>query len=160
MWRSHMRAPSPMHTRPKSPPKHRIVGPHPSHFRPVSPARVGLIVREGSQPVRTEPSTEALSRTADGGASTRRSAFLGTTRLLLVVPSRETRKRGAGATLKPSCADLACEFRRRGQPVEKVVVGQVGSPREPENKAKTLQKRRIQPLNRGQKGARRSFSTG
>jgi hypothetical protein len=47
-----------------------------------------------------------------------------------------------------------------GQPVEKVVVGQVGSPREPENKAKTLQKRRIQPLNRGQKGARRSFSTG
>src|SRR5215208_3010009 len=44
--------------------------------------------------------------------------------------------------------------------VEKVVVGPVGSPRESENKAKTLPKRRIQPLNRGQKRAQRSFSTG
>jgi hypothetical protein len=35
--------------------------------------------------------------------------------------------------------------------VEKVVVGPVGSPREPENKAKTLPKRRIQPLNRGRR---------
>src|SRR5215216_826908 len=49
---------------------------------------------------------------------------------------------------------------RRPQPVEKVGVGPVGGPREPENKAKTLRKRRIQPLNRGQKRARRGFSTG
>jgi hypothetical protein len=45
------------------------------------------------------------------------------------------------------------------QPVEKVVVGPVGSPREPENKSKTLRKRRIRLPNRGHKRARRSFST-
>jgi hypothetical protein len=45
------------------------------------------------------------------------------------------------------------------QRVEKVVVGPVGDPQELEIKAKTLQKRRFQPLNRGQKRARRSFST-
>jgi hypothetical protein len=44
-----------------------------------------------------------------------------------------------------------------GQPVEKVLVGPVGGPRKPENKAKTPQKQRIQPLNRGQKRARRGF---
>jgi hypothetical protein len=45
------------------------------------------------------------------------------------------------------------------QPVEKVVVGPVGSPREPENKSKTLRKRRIRPPNRRNKRARWSFST-
>jgi hypothetical protein len=49
--------------------------------------------------------------------------------------------------------------RGRGQRVEKVGVSPVGDPREPENKAKTLQERRIWPLNRGQKRARRGFST-
>src|SRR5215204_4805187 len=44
--------------------------------------------------------------------------------------------------------------------VEKVGVGPVGGPREPENEVKTLRKRRIQPLNRGQKRVRRGFSTG
>jgi hypothetical protein len=45
------------------------------------------------------------------------------------------------------------------QRVEKVVVGPVGGPKELENKAKTLRERRFQPLNRGQKRVRRSFST-
>jgi hypothetical protein len=35
------------------------------------------------------------------------------------------------------------EVRRRLQPVEKVMVGPVGGPREPENEAETLRKRRI-----------------
>src|SRR5215207_9871622 len=52
------------------------------------------------------------------------------------------------------------ELRRSPEPVEKVGDSLVGGPGEPENKAKTLQKRRIQPLNRGQKRARRGFSTG
>jgi hypothetical protein len=52
------------------------------------------------------------------------------------------------------------ELRRIPQPVEKVGVGPVGGTREPENKAKTLQKQRIQSLNRGHKRARRGFSTG
>src|SRR5215216_6050122 len=62
----------------------------------------------------------------------------------------------------PGCrlTPLFTGVRGRGQPVEKVGVGPVGGPREPENKAKTLRKRRIQPLNRGQKRARRGFSTG
>jgi hypothetical protein len=42
-------------------------------------------------------------------------------------------------------------LRRTTEPVEKVCVGPVGGPGEPENKAKTLQKRRIQSLKRGQK---------
>src|SRR5215203_916693 len=46
------------------------------------------------------------------------------------------------------------------QPVEKVGVGQVGGPGGPENKAKTLQKRRIRPPNLEQNRARRGFSTG
>jgi hypothetical protein len=46
---------------------------------------------------------------------------------------------------------LAC------QPVEKVVVGPVGGSREPENKAKTLRKQRIQPLNRGGRERERVF---
>jgi hypothetical protein len=45
------------------------------------------------------------------------------------------------------------------QRVEKVVVGPGGGPQELENKAKILQKRRFQPLNRAQKRARRSSST-
>jgi hypothetical protein len=48
---------------------------------------------------------------------------------------------------------------RRGQRVEKVVVGPLSDPKEPENKAKTLQRRRFQPLDRELKRARRSFST-
>jgi hypothetical protein len=47
--------------------------------------------------------------------------------------------------------------RGRVQPVEKVVVGPVGGPSEPKNKAETLPKRRIRPPNRGPKRARRSF---
>jgi hypothetical protein len=35
------------------------------------------------------------------------------------------------------------ELPRTHQPVEKVVVGPLGSPREPENKAKTLRKRSV-----------------
>src|SRR5215212_1206812 len=50
--------------------------------------------------------------------------------------------------------------RGRGQPVEKVVVGPVGGPKEARNQSKTLQRRRFQRLNRGQNRARRSFSTG
>jgi hypothetical protein len=49
---------------------------------------------------------------------------------------------------------------RRGQPVEKVVVGPVGSPKHPRTQAKTLQNRGFKPLNRGKKRARGSFSTG
>src|SRR5215216_6949032 len=45
------------------------------------------------------------------------------------------------------------------EPVEKVVVGPVGSPKHPKTQAKTLQNRRFKPLNRGQKRARGSFST-
>src|SRR5215208_603930 len=44
--------------------------------------------------------------------------------------------------------------------VEKVGVGPVGGPREPEIKTNTLRKRRIRPLSRGQKRAQRGFSTG
>ena len=44
--------------------------------------------------------------------------------------------------------------------VEKVVVGAVGSPKHPRTQAKTLQNRRLKPLNRGQISARGSFSTG
>jgi hypothetical protein len=44
--------------------------------------------------------------------------------------------------------------------VEKVGVSQVGGPRGPENKAKTLQKRRIRPPNLEQNRMRRGFSTG
>jgi hypothetical protein len=43
------------------------------------------------------------------------------------------------------------EVRRISQPVEKVVVDPVGGPGEPENKARTLQERRIQPLVRGRR---------
>jgi hypothetical protein len=56
--------------------------------------------------------------------------------------------------------DPASELRRRPQPVEKVVVGPDGNPGEPKNKAKTLRKRCIQPLNQEQKRAHRGFSTG
>jgi len=59
-----------------------------------------------------------------------------------------------------SLLSLFTHVRGRGPPVEKVVVSPVGGSREPENKAKTLRKQRIQPLNRGQKRARKSFSTG
>jgi hypothetical protein len=45
------------------------------------------------------------------------------------------------------------------QPVEKVGVGPVGGPREPENKAKTLQKSRIRPLSRGRRGHEGGFNT-
>jgi hypothetical protein len=55
--------------------------------------------------------------------------------------------------------DAVYEFPRTPQPVEKVVVGPVGSPKEARNKAKTLRKRRFQLLVRGLKRARRSFST-
>jgi hypothetical protein len=55
---------------------------------------------------------------------------------------------------------LFIEVRGRGQPVEKVVVGPVGSPKHPRTQAKTLQNRGFKPLNRGQKRARGSFSTG
>src|SRR5215207_5258840 len=51
------------------------------------------------------------------------------------------------------------QLRGTPQPVEKVVVGPVGSPKEPENKSKTLRKQRIRPPNRGHNRARRSFST-
>src|SRR3712207_8218010 len=51
------------------------------------------------------------------------------------------------------------ELRRTPQAVEKVVVGPVGGPKDAQNKVKTLQKRRIQPLNQRLKRARRSFST-
>jgi hypothetical protein len=44
------------------------------------------------------------------------------------------------------------------QAVEKVIVSPVGGPKVAGNKAKTLRKGVFQPLNRGQKGARRSFS--
>jgi hypothetical protein len=43
--------------------------------------------------------------------------------------------------------------------VEKVDAGLFGGPRETRNKAKTLRKRRSQPLSQGLKRARRSFST-
>jgi hypothetical protein len=46
---------------------------------------------------------------------------------------------------------LVYELLRRPQRVEKVVIGPVGGPKELENKAKTLQKRRFQPLNRGRR---------
>src|SRR5215203_3411627 len=52
------------------------------------------------------------------------------------------------------------EVRRIVQPVEKVVVGSVCSARGVENEDKTLQERRIRLLNRQQKRARKSFSTG
>ena len=45
----------------------------------------------------------------------------------------------------------------RGQAVEKVIVRPVGGPKVARNKAKTLRNGVFQPLNRGQKGARRSF---
>jgi hypothetical protein len=45
------------------------------------------------------------------------------------------------------------------QAVEKVVVGPAGGPIEARNKAKTLQKRRFQPLVQRLKRALRSFST-
>jgi hypothetical protein len=51
------------------------------------------------------------------------------------------------------------ELRRTYQPVEKVVVGPVGGPRVPENKAKTLRKWRIRPPNRRHDRARGRFST-
>jgi hypothetical protein len=54
---------------------------------------------------------------------------------------------------------LDTEGPRVYQRVEKVDVGPVGGPKEARNKAKILQKRRFLPLNRGQKRARRSFST-
>ena len=56
--------------------------------------------------------------------------------------------------------DLVFRLRRILQPVEKVDVGPVGGPREAQNKAKTLQKRRFQPLVQRLKRARWSFSTG
>jgi hypothetical protein len=45
------------------------------------------------------------------------------------------------------------------QAVEKVIVSPVGGPKVARNKAKTLRNGAFQPLNRGLKGARRSFST-
>ena len=48
---------------------------------------------------------------------------------------------------------LAC------QPVEKVVVGSVGGPKQAQNKAKTLRNRRFQFRNWGLKRAQRSVST-
>src|SRR5215208_3684611 len=61
------------------------------------------------------------------------------------------------STLRPTIGWPACGAMRHPaygllripQPVEKVVVGPVGSSREPENKSKTLRKRRIRPPNRG-----------
>src|SRR5215207_8676258 len=41
------------------------------------------------------------------------------------------------------------QLRGTPQPVEKVVVGPVGSPKEPENKSKTLRKQRIRPRTGG-----------
>src|SRR5215204_2616860 len=63
---------------------------------------------------------------------------------------------------QPMCSIIVLftGVRRRGQPVEKVGIGPVGGPREPQNKAETLRKRCIRPLNRRQKRARRGFSTG
>jgi hypothetical protein len=75
--------------------------------------------------------------------------------------SRDTQNRPYFWPYSPECVEgLFCELRVDGQPVEKVGVGPVCGPREPENKSKTLQKRRIRPPNREQKSARRSFSTG
>jgi hypothetical protein len=51
-------------------------------------------------------------------------------------------------------------FPRRPEAVEKVVVGPVGGPKRVLNRPKTPHKQDRQPLNRGQKRARRSFSTG
>jgi hypothetical protein len=46
------------------------------------------------------------------------------------------------------------------QPVEKVVVGPVGGSKEARNKAKTLRKRRFQPLNQGaEESAKEFFNT-
>ena len=52
------------------------------------------------------------------------------------------------------------ELPRRGEAVEKVVVGLPAGPKRLPNGSKTLRKRGSQPLNGGQKKARRSFSTG
>src|SRR5215208_3218857 len=60
----------------------------------------------------------------------------------------------------PRIRDPAYRLPRTPQPVEKVVVGSVGSPKHPRTQAKTLQNRGFKPLNRGQKRARGSFSTG
>src|SRR5215207_5481347 len=51
-------------------------------------------------------------------------------------------------------------FPRKPRPVEKVVVGPVGSPKHSRTQAKTLQNRGFKPLNRGQKRSCGSFSTG
>src|SRR5829696_8947972 len=47
-----------------------------------------------------------------------------------------------------SKSGLFTGVRRRSQPVEKVGVGPVGGPREPENRSETIQKRRIRHLDR------------
>src|SRR5215212_8206580 len=72
---------------------------------------------------------------------------------------RRVRHTGRSVAASAYLLTLFTRVRRRGQPVEKVVVGPVGSPRESENKSKTLRIRRIRPPNRRYKRARRSFST-
>ena len=53
-----------------------------------------------------------------------------------------------------------CNVPLRTQPVEKVVVGSVSSPKQDQNKSKRLKKRSSGPVNGGQEWTRRSFSTG
>jgi hypothetical protein len=55
---------------------------------------------------------------------------------------------------------LFTEVPRRSQAVEKVVVAPAGGSNEARNKARTLRKRRSQPLNRGaEKSAKECFNT-
>src|SRR5215207_5078565 len=122
--------------------------------------------RKGRGP-RGPPPSLCYSRFGSGFLATVVPAALHASKDLLVAPV------GFGATELEACqpgvkiVSAAAHFHgfgvaRQGPwvTVEKVGVGPVGGPREPENKAKTLRKRRIQPLNRGQKRARRGFSTG
>ena len=63
-------------------------------------------------------------------------------------------KRWSGTTiasLKDQAWVVCTSEAKPRRPVEKVVVGSVGSPREPENKAKTLRKHRVQPVIRGRR---------
>jgi hypothetical protein len=54
---------------------------------------------------------------------------------------------------------MSCYFRELIRLLKKVVVGPIGGPKEAQNEAKTLRKRRFQPLVQTLKRARRSFST-
>src|SRR5215203_1341295 len=86
------------------------------------------------------------------------SSSLAPLSLLLLLPLRSSE--GFQGLASSLTALLFTRVRGRGQPVEKVVVGPVGGPKEARNQPKTLQRRRFQRLNRGQNRARRSFSTG